>query len=245
MWCGGDYHIAGVGVACNHVLAPRTPRLPQIALDKYCSFEQYLSVPSKQQQSVLIPEKIAPLVLHLRGEKVLLDADIAELYGVTTSALNQAVKRNRDRFPADFMFQLSTREWIDLRSQFAISKSETASQGAEDKDLVMDPSQIVMGSAARHRSSQSRPYAFTEQGVAMLSSVLRSKRAVEVNIAIMRTFVQLRRLMEGNRLLAEKIESLEKKYDEQFRVVFEAIKELIAGDADAKKRKRRSIGFHS
>lgn len=204
-----------------------------------------MSVPSRNLQSSLIPEKIGPLVLHLRGEKVLLDADLADLYGVTTSALNQAVKRNSDRFPGDFMFQLSPQEWTHLRSQSVIAKSETSAQSSEDQRLESNLSRFVISSAVRHRSSKSRPYAFTEQGVAMLSSVLRSKRAVEVNIAIMRTFVQLRRLMDSNRLLAEKIESLEKKYDEQFRVVFEAIKQLIADDARITKRKRRSIGFHS
>jgi hypothetical protein len=137
-----------------------------------------VSVPSKKQQFALVPEKIAPLVLYLRGEKVLLGADIADLYGVTTSALNQAVKRNRDRFPEDFMFQLAAKEvrsLENLRSQNVISSHKT------------------------HGGRRIRPYAFTEQGVAMLSSVLRSKRAVEVNIAIMRTFVQLRRLMDWPR----------------------------------------------
>ena len=167
---------------------------------------------------LLAPETIAPLVALVRSEKVLLDRDLAELYGIETKVLNQAVKRNLDRFPEDFMFQLSEEESDSiesLRSQFVTSK----------------------GRGGRRY----RPYAFTEQGVAMLSSVLRSPRAVEVNIAIMRTFVQLRRLMDSNRLLAEKIESLEKKYDEQFRVVFDAIKQLIAED----KKPKRKIGFHA
>ena len=175
---------------------------------------------SIQGEGLPAPETIAPLVAIVRGEKVLLDADLAELYGVATKVLNQAVKRNLDRFPEDFMFQLTVEEAgaVDsLRSQ-----SVTLKQGR-----------------GTHRKYL--PFVFTEQGVAMLSSVLRSSRAVEVNIAIMRTFVQLRRLMDSNRLLAEMIESLEKKYDQQFRVVFDAIKQLIADD----KRPKREIGFHS
>src|SRR6476661_5055833 len=160
------------------------------------------------------PENIAQLVLFIRGEKVILDRDLANLYGVPTRTLNQAVRRNAARFPPDFMFQLTKSESETSRSQ-----SVTLKRGQNIKYL---------------------PYAFTEQGVAMLSSVLRSPRAVEVNIAIMRTFVQLRRLMETNRDLARKIGALEKKYDEQFAVVFAAIKELIAPPEPPKKQ----IGFH-
>lgn len=151
------------------------------------------------------PENLASLVLSIRGEKVLLDADLADLYGVETKALNQAVKRNLERFPADFMFQLAPEEWERMRSQIVTSS---------------------------RRKISAVPYAFTEQGVAMLSSVLRSQRAVEVNIAIMRTFVQLRRLMDSNRDLASK--AMEKRYDEQFSVVFDAIKQLIADDQTRK-----------
>jgi ORF6N domain-containing protein len=125
-------------------------------------------------------QSIARLVHAVRGERVLFDADLAGLYGVSTKALNQAVKRNRDRFPPDFMFRLTAEEWRLIRS------SLSASPGEENR------SQIVTGSS-KHRDPLYPPYAFTEQGVAMLSSVLRSSRAVEVNIAIMRTFVQLRR----------------------------------------------------
>ena len=150
-------------------------------------------------------ENIAPLVHAVRGERVLFDSDLAALYGVSTKAVNQAVKRNRRRFPTDFMFRLTDKEWSAMRSQFV-----TAS-----------------------------PYP------AMMSSVLRSPRAVEVNIAIMRTFVQLRRLMDSNRQLARKIEALEKKYDEQFAVVFDAIKRLIAEESARKTQPRRSIGFTS
>ena len=152
----------------------------------------------------------------------MLDADLATLYGVDTRVLNQAVKRNLDRFPEDFMFQLTRREAdgvLASRSQIVILK-----RGANVKFL---------------------PYVFTEQGVAMLSSVLRSPRAVEVNIAIMRTFVQLRRLMDSNRDLARRIEALEKRYDEQFATVFDAIKRLIAEDEGRRGKPRRGIGFLS
>jgi hypothetical protein len=164
---------------------------------------------------ILKPENVAQLVFFIRGEKVMLDADLARLYGVTTGNLNKAVKRNQGRFPGDFMFRLTDKETERLIFQSGRSKGR---------------------GGRRHR-----PYAFTEQGVAMLSSVLNSERAVQVNIAIMRTFVQLRRLMDSNADLARKIESLEKKYDEKFATVFAAIKQLIAPTEPAKKR----IGFHT
>lgn len=161
-------------------------------------------------------ESILPKIHWIRGEKVMLDRDLAELYGVETRALKQAVRRNLVRFPEDFMFELSEMEFENWRSQNVISNSDR--QGL------------------RHS-----PMAFTEQGVAMLSSVLRSPRAIEVNIAIMRTFVQLRCLMDSNRDLARRIEELEKRYDEQFSVVFEAIKKLVARDDDSPPKRR--IGF--
>jgi hypothetical protein len=137
----------------------------------------------------------------LRGEKVLLDSDLAELYGVATKVLNQAVKRNSTRFPLDFMFQLTVEEAQNLKSQ-----TVTSSWGG------------------RRRS---RPYAFTEQGVAMLSSVLNSERAVAVNIEIMRAFVRLRQLLSSNAELERKLARLEEKYDTQFKAVFDAIRELM------------------
>jgi hypothetical protein len=181
----------------------------------------------------LKPENVAQLVFFVRGEKVMLDADLAVLYDVQTRVLLQAVKRNRGRFPEDFVFQLTSDELAGLRSQTVISASATPAASPLRSRIVTSKS----GRGGRRY----RPYAFTEQGVAMLSSVLRSARAVEVNIAIMRTFVQLRRLMDTNRDLARKIDALEKKYDEQFAVVFAAIKELIA-PPDAQTRKQ--IGFH-
>lgn len=174
------------------------------------------------------PEELAQLVFHIRGEKVMFDADLAKLYGVTTKALNQAMTRNKARFPEDFAFRLTGEEFSNLRSQIV-----TTSAG---RSILR--SQIVTSSL--HGGRRRSPYAFTEQGVAMLSSVLRSSRAIEVNIAIMRTFVQLRRLMDSNRDLGRKIEALEKKYDEQFATVFAAIKQLIAPTAPP----RKQIGFH-
>ena len=160
-------------------------------------------------------QQLAKLVHAVRHEKVLIDTDLAQLYGVETGALNRAVKRNASRFPADFMFQLSTQEWDDLRCQIGISSA--------------------------HGGRRALPYVFTEQGVAMLSSVLNSPHAVQVNIAIMRTFVQLRRLMDSNRDLARRIDALEARYDEQFSNVFDAIKQLITDDKQRKAKPR--IGF--
>jgi len=182
------------------------------------------------------PSAIAPKVHWIRHEKVILDFDLAALYGVEARALNQAVKRNLARFPDDFMFQLTPAE-ADEASRL-VSQSVTPAPGH-----ASNSSQFVM-SSRKHRGRVYLPYAFTEQGVAMLSSVLRSTRAVQVNIAIMRTFVQLRRLMDSNRDLARRIDSLEKKYDQQFRVVFDAIKRLVAEDDARKSTPRREIGFH-
>jgi len=177
------------------------------------------------------PENLAPLVHAVRGERILLDADLAVLYGVGTKTLNQAVKRNRDRFPEDFMFQLTAAEWERLRSQSVTSNKPAAAMRSQSV------------TSKTRGGVRYRPYAFTEQGIAMLSSVLRSPRAIEVNIAIMRTFVQLRRLMDSNRNLARKIEAMEKRYDEQFAVVFDAIKRLIAEDQSRKAQPKRPIGF--
>jgi len=166
----------------------------------------------------MIPiERIARAIYLLRGQKVLLDSDLAALYGVSTKALNQAVKRNRGRFPHDFMFQLTIEETRSLRSQFVTLK--------------------------RGEHLKYRPYAFTEQGVAMLSSVLNSERAVKVNIAIMRAFVKLRETLETNRELARKFEELERrvgKHDDEIAAILEAIRQLMS----TSKQSRREIGFH-
>ena len=150
----------------------------------------------------------------IRGHKVILDSDLASLYGVTTKALVQAVKRNIDRFPTDSMFQLTPEEFGRLRSQTVTSNA---------------------GRGGR----RTPPYAFTEQGIAMLSSVLRSPRAIHVNIEIMRTFVKLRAMLASHEDLSRKLAALERKYDEQFRVVFDAIRQIMAPTPKAAKR----IGF--
>ncbi len=157
-------------------------------------------------------------ILILRGQRVMLDAELAQLYGVKVKALNQAVRRNADRFPGDFMFQLEADEADSLRSQFVTLDAFASRRG---------------------RHSKYRPYAFTEQGVAMLSSVLKSKQAVRVNVEIMRAFVRLRALIGENRELARRLDALEANYDRQFKVVFDAIRELMAPPALPKRR----IGF--
>ena len=167
------------------------------------------------ENSVSIPVKsIVSKIISLRGEKVLLDRDLAELYGVETKVLKQAVRRNIKRFPSDFMFELSKEEFEDWRSQFVTSNSDK------------------MG-------LRYKPMAFTEQCVAMLSSVLNSNRAIEVNIAIIRAFVRLRQMLASNKDLARKLEDMEKKYDEQFKVVFDAIRALMAPP----EKPRKKIGF--
>ena len=234
-----------VGRGFFSALAIRDSRFT-ILLDVFLVAVGKVSVKDCPVAIILKPENLARFVFFIRSEKVMLDSDLARLYGVEARALNQAVARNRKRFPADFMFQLTPGEYESLRSQTVISKkggttddlSQSVMSSLRRRDERLR-SQIVTSKKGRG-GRRFRPYAFTEQGVAMLSSVLRSSRAVEVNIAIMRTFVQLRRLMDTNRDLARKIEALEKKYDEQFAVVFDAIKELIALPEPPKKQ----IGFH-
>lgn len=168
-------------------------------------------------KSIIPPERIEQGIVVIRGHKVMLGQDLAAFYGVEPRALIQAVQRNRDRFPADFMFQLSEREWEDLKSQSVISSHGGRRRG--------------------------RPYAFTEQGVAMLSSVLRSKRAVRVNVQIMRAFVKLRQVLATNTELARRLDDLEAKvgrHDEQFVAVIRAIRELMEPPPDPP---RKRIGF--
>lgn len=170
----------------------------------------------------------------IRGQKVMLDYDLAALYGVPTKSLNLAVKRNLERFPADFMFQLTQAEAEGLRFQSGTSKppADETSSGLRFQ---------IETSKSRRGGRRYLPHAFTEQGVAMLSSVLRSQRAVQVNVAIMRTFVRLREMLLSNADLARKLNALEKKYDAQFKVVFDAIRELMTPPEPT----RRQIGFHS
>jgi ORF6N domain len=166
------------------------------------------------KRSVIPVERIETRIFLVREEKVMLSTHLAELYEVEPRALIQAVKRNIDRFPDDFMFQLNAKEFANLKSQIV-----TSSWGG---------------------TRRAAPYAFTEQGVAMLSGVLRSKRAVMVNVEIMRAFVRLRQMLASNVALARKLATLEKQYDAQFKIVFDAIRELM-NPPEAKKR--RPIGF--
>ena len=169
----------------------------------------------KQDDAAIPLERIEQSICLIRGHKVMLDRDLAVLYGVPTKALKQAVKRNLKRFPDDFMFVLDADEHAILRSQFVTSKG--------------DP----------RGGTQYAPMAFTEQGVAMLSGVLHSDRAIEVNIAIMRTFVKLRRMLEDHETLARKLAEMEKKYDGQFKIVFDVLKLLMTPPTPP----RKPIGF--
>lgn len=168
---------------------------------------------TKEQSSLLPKERLEQEILLIRGEKVMLDADLAALYEVETRTLVQAVKRNPERFPDDFMFQLTKNELENLKSQIVISSS--------------------------WGGRRSLPYAFTEHGILMLSSVLRSPRAISVNIEIMRAFIRMRRLLENNKELWSKIRQLERKNDRQFAEVFEALRQLMAPPSS----KKRPIGF--
>ena len=172
-----------------------------------------------KDRSLIPVERIERSILLIRGQKVMLDRDLAQLYGVETRALNQSVRRNIDRFPEDFMFRL-TREEIMRISQFVISSAHPGVKTLKFSKNVM---------------------AFTEHGVAMLSSVLNSPRAVQVNIQIMRTFAKLREIISLNKDLARRLDELEKKYDVQFKIVFDAIRQLMAPPEPETPKKR--IGF--
>jgi hypothetical protein len=168
-----------------------------------------------KKTSIIPAERIERAIYFLRGQKVMLSTHLAVLYGVEARVLVQAVKRNLERFPKDFMFQLTRTEFANLKSQFVISSWGGLRRAA--------------------------PYALTEQGVAMLSSVLKSQRAVQVNIEIMRAFVRLRQMLASHAGLARRLDALEKKYDTQFKAVFDAIRELMSPPAP----RRRTIGFQA
>jgi ORF6N domain len=189
-------------------------------------------------KEIISATQIAHAIHLFRGQKVMLDFDLAALYGVATKVLNQAVRRNRDRFPKDFMFRLTPEEVSNLRSQIVTSSSEDSG----NKAVKLNRSQFVTSSKS-HGGPRHRPYAFTEQGVAMLSSVLRSERAVKVNITIMRAFVKLREALETNRELATKFSELEQrvgKHDDEIAAIIDAIRQLIAPSS----KPQREIGFH-
>ena len=176
------------------------------------------------KSSAQIEKPIESRILVVRGQRVMLDTELAKLYGVAVKALNQAVKRNSERFPGDFMFQLSRQEAALLRSQIVtLDEASTQPRG-------------------RGRYAKYLPYAFTEQGVAMLSSVLKSTQAVQVNVEIMRAFVRLRGMAAHSAELAQRLDALESKYDRHFKVVFDAIRELMAPPQPGPKRR---IGFVS
>ena len=167
------------------------------------------------QMAVVPVERIERAILSIRGEKVMLDSDLAELYGVETKRLNEQVRRNLARFPADFMFQLTPVEFDNLRSQIATSSSE-------------------------YGGRRYLPYVFTEHGALMLANVLNSERAAKTSVQVVRAFVRLRQMLASNAELARKLEALEKKYDRQFKIVFDGIRRLMSPPEP----KRREIGFH-
>jgi hypothetical protein len=200
----------------------------------------------RRRGTPVVEERIESRIYLIRGAKVMLSTHLAELYEVAPRVLLQAIKRNLKRFPEDFMFQLTWDESNLLKSQSVTLKEKSthnlrAHRGALIKQAEPDSrSQIVI--LNRGKNIKYLPYAFTEQGVAMLSSVLRSDRAIYVNIEIMRAFVRLRHMLATHTDLARKLTSLEKKYDAQFKVVFDAIRELMRPPALKTKRK---IGFIS
>jgi len=172
----------------------------------------------QQSQSIVPVELIEKKIYLIRGQRVMLDSDLADLYGVSVKVLNQAVKRNISRFPEDFMFQLTKEEYDSLRSQ------------------------IVTLKTGRGKHRKYLPYIFTEQGVAMLSSVLRSERAIQVNIAIMRAFVKLRQILSTHKELAYKLAELERKierHDKEIKAIFDAIRQLMTSP----EKPRRRIGY--
>ena len=172
---------------------------------------------AKPQVSLIPSERIERSILLIRGQKVLLDSDLASLYGVTTKRLNEQVKRNTGRFPVDFMFQLNAEEHDALRSQIATLKT------------------------GRGQHRKYRPYVFTEHGAIMAANVLNSPRAIEMSVYVVRAFVRLREVLATHKDLARKLEELEQKYDAQFKIVFDAIRELMTPPPGAPKKQ---IGFH-
>ena len=174
--------------------------------------------------AAILPTRIESSIYVIRGEKVMLDRDLAELYGIPTKAFNQAVKRHADRFPPDFMFQLTADEagawWAEITSNSSRSQIVTLKRG---------------------RNLKYRPFAFTEHGILMLSSVLNSPRAIQVNIEIMRAFVKLRQMLASNSELSRRLDELENKYDRQFKAVIDAIRQLMLPPSSPRKK----IGFRS
>jgi phage regulator Rha-like protein len=183
----------------------------------------------KEKKSLVPDERIISQIYFIRGEKVMFDRDLAELYGVETKVLNQSIKRNIDRFPKDFMFQLNEKETTAFSSfQNGILNNSNSLR-----------SQIVTLKKGRGQHLKYAPYVFTEQGVAMLSAILKSKKAVAVSIQVVRTFVRLREILSTHKQLREKVELMENKYDKSFKVIFQMIARMMKEDTEPKKR----IGF--
>lgn len=192
-----------------------------------------------QDDLVAIPDAlIEASILLIRGHKVILDRDLARLYGVSTRTLNQTVKRNLKRFPSDFMFQLTPEETA-IWQQMTQTRSRSQTVILNKSVSLRSRTVILKQKQPRGRNIKYRPYALTEHGILMLSSVLKSERAVEVNIQIMRTFVRLRELLATNSELSRRLDDLERNYDAKFKVVFDAIRSLLS----SRDRKTGRIGF--
>jgi len=190
----------------------------------------------KPETAVVPVESIATLIRPVRGQRVILDTDLARLYGVPTFRFNEAVRRNLDRFPEDFMLRLTKSEWTRLTSQIAMSNRPQAP--ADGTSLT---SQIAILKRGRGQHRKYLPYAFTEHGALMAANILNSRRAVAMSVYVIRAFVQFRQVLATHAGLARKLAVLEKKYDAQFKVVFDAIRELMTPP----KKPRREIGFHT
>jgi len=192
----------------------------------------------RDDKSLAVTLRIEQIILTVRGRRVILDSDLAAIYGVTTKVLNQAVRRNVKRFPGDFAFRLTLQEVTNLRSQFVTSSGEGEwPRFSNAGDSEGNRSQSV---TASHGGRRYRPFAFTEHGALMAANVLRSPRAVELSVFVVRAFVRLRQWLAGHAALSRRLDDLERKYDTQFKVVFDAIRQLMTPPG----RKRKEIGFH-
>jgi len=197
----------------------------------------------KETPDVILVDRIEPCILLVRGQRVILDADLAELYGTSTKALNQAVKRNQERFPGDFMFRLTAEGAEEMRSQTVTTSDSSRRQRSQDATANLR-SQIVTSSSASHGGRRYLPYAFTEHGAIMAASVLNTSRAIEVGVYVVRAFVKLRELLSTHKQLAGKLAELERKvgsHDAAIQSLVEAIRRLMEPQSAPP---RRRIGFH-
>ncbi|MCK4407165.1 MAG: ORF6N domain-containing protein [Bacteroidales bacterium] len=182
---------------------------------------------------ILKEENIVERIFFIRGHKVMIDSDLAHLYGVATGRLNEQVKRNSKRFPADFMFRLTKEEWENLKSQIALSSLQSKSLKSQNAISITTDTKADWGGRRK------LPYVFTEHGTVMLASVLNSEIAVNASIYIVRAFIKLREILFSHKKLERKIEQIENKYDNQFKIIFETIKQLI----QHKQTPRKPIGY--